>query len=253
MNAKSSMDAMPLEQERKRERAGEHVLFNARTRSKLAKQGGDALSDLAHRDVDRVGRYPAPAEMGTGGELVPAEPDLRDTVKNPDYVTVDASRDRLALASGAGVLELALDASDTIDPKNSLEKMLAHQMAVLHRQMMRLSTRMEDLSIVRSDGFQQRNVEVCRLAGTVARLALAYQSGFLDVPAAARSLRSSMCMSVTVARRLLRQRSGARVVGGDTEPGRGDRGMANGPHALSLSARLELMWWTAPAPGDESP
>ena len=74
---------------------------------------------------------------------------------------------------------MALDASDTIDPKNSLEKMLAHQMAVLHRQMMRLSTRMEDLSIVRSEGFQQRNVEVCRLAGTVARLALAYQSGFL--------------------------------------------------------------------------
>jgi hypothetical protein len=157
MNAKSSADTMPLVREPKRERAGEHILFNARTRSKLAKQGGDALSDLAQRDVDRVGRYPVPAEMGTGGELVPAEPDLRDTVKNPDYVTVDASRDRLALASGAGVLEMALDASDTIDPKNSLEKMLVHQMAVLHRQIMRLSTRMEDLSIVRSDGFQQRN------------------------------------------------------------------------------------------------
>ena len=42
-----------------------------------------------------------------------------------------------------------------------------------------LSTRMEDLSIVRSDGFQQRNVEVCRLGGTVARLAVAYQAGFL--------------------------------------------------------------------------
>jgi hypothetical protein len=168
MNAKSSANTMPLVQEHRRERAGENILFNARTRSKLAKQGGDALSDLAQRDVDRAGRYPVPAEIGTGGELVPGEPDLRDTVKNPDYVTVDASRDRLALASGAGVLELALDASDTIDPKNSLEKMLAHQMAVLHRQMMRLSTRMEDLSVVRSDGFQQRNVEVCRLAGTVA-------------------------------------------------------------------------------------
>ena len=179
MNAKSSANTMPLEQERKREGAGEHVLFNARTPSKLAKQGGDALSDIAHGDVDRIGRYPVPAEMGTGGELVPAEPDLRDTVTNPDYVTVDASRDRLALASGAGVLEMELDASDTIDSKNSLEKMLVHQMAVLHRQIMRLSTRMEDLSIVRSDGFQQRNVEVCRLGGTVARLVVAYQAGFL--------------------------------------------------------------------------
>jgi hypothetical protein len=111
--------------------------------------------------------------------FVPTEPELRDTVKNPDYITVDASRDRLALASGAGVLEMALDASDTIDPKNSLEKMLVHQMAVLHRHIMRLSTRMEDLSIVRSEGYQQRNVEVCHLNGTVARLAIAYQSGLL--------------------------------------------------------------------------
>ena len=115
MNAKSSANTMPLVREHRRERAGENILFNARTRSKLAKQGEDALSDLAQRDVDRAGRYPVRAEIGTGGELVPAEPDLRDTVKNPDYVTVDASRDRLALASGAGVLEMALDASDTIE------------------------------------------------------------------------------------------------------------------------------------------
>jgi hypothetical protein len=87
MNAKSSANTMPLVREHKRERAGENILFNARTRSKIAKQGGDALSDLAQRDVDRTGRYPVRAEIGTGGELVPAEPDLRDTVKNPDYVT----------------------------------------------------------------------------------------------------------------------------------------------------------------------
>lgn len=94
MNAKSSANTMPLVREHKRERAGENILFNARTRAQVAKQGGDALSDLAQRDVDRTGRYPGPAEIGTGGELVPGEPDLRDTVKNPDYVTVDASRDR---------------------------------------------------------------------------------------------------------------------------------------------------------------
>jgi hypothetical protein len=82
--------------------------------------------------------------MGTGGELVPEDPELRDTVTNPDYVTVDASRDRLALANLAGVLELALDASDTVPPQNSLEKMLAHQLAVLHRQMMKLAARVDD-------------------------------------------------------------------------------------------------------------
>ena len=142
MTAKSSTNMMPVQRER--DRAGQHLLFMAGVRSKLAKKGGDALSDLAHGDVERDGRYPAPAEIGTGGELVPSAPELRDTVTNPDYVAVDASRDRLALANLAGVLELALDASDTVAPKNSLEKMLVHQLAVLHRQMMKLAARMDD-------------------------------------------------------------------------------------------------------------
>ena len=112
MTAKSSTNMMPVQRER--ERAGEHLLFMAGVRSKLAKRGGNALSDLTHGDVERDGRYPASAEIGTDGELVPADPELRDTVTNPGYVTLDASRDRLALANLAGVLELALDASDTV-------------------------------------------------------------------------------------------------------------------------------------------
>ena len=168
---------MPAQREHRR--AGEHVLFMAGIRSELSKKGGDALSDLEQGDVDRVGRYPAPAEIGTGGELVPTDPGLRDTVTNPDYVTVDASRDRLALANRAGALELALDASDTVDPKNSLEKMLVHQMAVLHRQTMKLAARMDDFSLLPLEGLQQRSVELCRLGATVARLAAAYQSALL--------------------------------------------------------------------------
>jgi len=175
--SKSEVQAVPFGHGR--EPAGEHVLFMAGIRSKLAKNGGDALSDLEQGDVDRTGRYPAPAEIGTGGELVPTDPGLRDTVTNPDYVTVDASRDRLALANRAGALELALDASDTADPKNSLEKMLVHQMAVLHRQTMKLAARMDDFSLLPLEGLQQRSVEVCRLGATVARLAAAYQSALL--------------------------------------------------------------------------
>jgi hypothetical protein len=55
-----------------------------------------------------------------------------DTVADPDYVTAEASRDRLGLANQAGSLSLALDAADTIQAQDSLEKMLVHQMAVLH-------------------------------------------------------------------------------------------------------------------------
>ena len=178
MTAKSSTNTMAVQRER--ERAGEHLLFMAGVRSKLAKRGGDALSDLTHGDVERDGRYPASAEIGTGGELVPADPELRDTVTNPGYVTLDASRDRLALANLAGVLELALDASDTVAPKNSLEKMLVHQMAVLHRQTMKLSVLMDDLSLrLPLEGLQHRTEEVFRLGLAVARLAAAYQSGLL--------------------------------------------------------------------------
>ena len=172
---------MPVQRER--DRAGQHLLFQAGVRSKLAKKGGDALSDLANRDIERDGRYPAAAEIGTGGELVPHAPELpklRDTVTNPDYVAVDASRDRLALAHLAGVLELALDASDTVVPKNSLEKMLVHQMAVLHRQTMKLSALMDDLSSrLPHEGVQLRIDELCRLGASIPRLAAAYQSGLL--------------------------------------------------------------------------
>jgi hypothetical protein len=134
-------------------------------------------------------RHPAPArlaEVGMGGELVPTTQDeLLDTVTNPDYVTVDASRDRLNLADLAGVLELALDTSDTIGAKNSLEKMLAHQMAVLHRSIMKLTIRMEEMQLPlpfprRGESQErERNQEICRLAGSVARLTASYQSGLL--------------------------------------------------------------------------
>ena len=79
-------------------------------------------------------------EIGAGSELIDREKvgsHLVDTVAHPDYVTAEASRDRLALASEAGSLSLALDAADTIQAQDSLEKMLIHQMAVLHCGMMR--------------------------------------------------------------------------------------------------------------------
>jgi hypothetical protein len=65
--------------------------------------------------------------------------------------------------NSADRLELALDASDTIGANNSLEKMMVHQMAVLHRQIMKLTARMDDMQLppfywtvpgVEHDGFR---------------------------------------------------------------------------------------------------
>jgi len=50
-------------------------------------------------------------------------------IENPDHVAAGASRERLELADAAGALVVALDAADTIEARDSLEKMAVHQMA----------------------------------------------------------------------------------------------------------------------------
>lgn len=70
------------------------------------------------------------------GEAIPPEGDhpLRDTLTVPDLASAEASfeRSRLLLASGPNVAAMGIDASDTIQARNSLEKMLAHQLAATH-------------------------------------------------------------------------------------------------------------------------
>jgi hypothetical protein len=126
-------------------------------------------------------------EIGAGGELIDRESvgsHLFDTVAHPDYVTAEASRDRLGLASQAGSLSLALDAADT-QAQDSLEKMLVHQMAVLHYGMMRATARMnEELdAAARGDPNKREaaNVRACRLAGAISRMSATYQQGLLTL------------------------------------------------------------------------
>jgi hypothetical protein len=131
----------------------------------------------------RVLHYRLPlalAEIGVGAELVPPENeylrhsvDLKNTVRDPDYVTARASQERLELAEGANALDAALDAADTINLQNSV---LAHQMAVLHRAVMKLAQRFDEQvdrlhGTIDRDAFQRFNVEMCRTAGTLARMA----------------------------------------------------------------------------------
>jgi hypothetical protein len=166
-----------------RERAGENVIFGARLRSRIAKEKGDAFGDLDCRDSDGAGRHLLPASqalVGVGGELVPAETKLRDTVQMPDAVTADASLDRLKQLEWAGALEAGLDVADTIEAEDSLEKMLAHQMAVLHKLTMSMASRYQDMQHTYSEfSAQQRNVEQCRVVTTIARLSSAFQQGIV--------------------------------------------------------------------------
>src|SRR5438105_2622556 len=138
----------PGEEERGRLKAGDSVLAAAGMRVTARYSG--AADDLRLADEmlaqARTKQLPSTrTEIGAGGELIDREKvgsHLVDTVAHPDYVTAEASSDRLALASQAGALSLALDAADTIQAQDGLEKMLVHQMAVLHYGMMRATARM---------------------------------------------------------------------------------------------------------------
>ncbi len=143
---------------------------------------------------------PTRTEIGAGGELIDREnrgDPIVDTVAHPDYVTAEASRDRLALANEAGSLSLALDAADTIQAQDGLEKMLVHQMAVLHYGMMRAAARMnEELDAAgvidpkhaadvidpsKREAAEAANVRACRLAGAISRMSATYQQGLLTL------------------------------------------------------------------------
>jgi hypothetical protein len=132
-------------------------------------------------------------QVGNGAELVPIgadagqKPGLVETVRtNPDLVTARASLDRLSLAAGTGALDLAVDAAETIQAKNSLEKALAHQMAAAHSLAMKFIAKAEhQLGQVSTwndvPRQQMASIEAARLAGTATRLMDIYQRAMLTL------------------------------------------------------------------------
>jgi hypothetical protein len=126
-------------------------------------------------------------EIGAGGELIPHSEagqladDFRSTVQKPDYVTAAASRNRLDQANKAGVLEAALDAVDTTQARNSLEQMLAHQLAAAHNSAMQLTAQLnrqiERMNVLHDDKRQAANVEAARTVNAMIRLMQTFQQG----------------------------------------------------------------------------
>ncbi len=120
--------------EKPKNEAGQMMLAAARIKAEATAQhypSGDLA--FAERIEARVRTKELPSsrtEIGAGRELINREmvPSLVDTVEQPDYVAADASRHRLELADKANALEIALDAADSSNAKDSLEKMLVHEM-----------------------------------------------------------------------------------------------------------------------------
>jgi hypothetical protein len=94
-----------------------------------------------------------------------------ETLEHPNTVTVAASSSRMTAADGVGVLEPAVDAAQAVQARNSIEKMLAHQLAAAHHTAMRLAAA--------STGERLQPVDVVRLTNAAARMMDVYQNGCL--------------------------------------------------------------------------
>jgi len=138
--------------EDKKLRPGQAILGAARIRAETAVsnmvRNGDPLAPMlreradhweaaAHQPTDSRNR-----EAGVGGELVSYNHrGLVDTVRSPTLVTETATRDRLELADNVRVLEMTLDVAETIQAENSIERMMAAQIAGLHKICMKMAQR----------------------------------------------------------------------------------------------------------------
>ena len=125
--------------------------------------------------------------VSCGEVLLAQDGFLRDTLATPGQAALDASADRLDLISAMGVeiAAMALDASDTIQASNSLEKMLAHQLAALHHASMRYMGKA---------ALEQDQIHEVRMVNLSIRSMETFQRGLLTL----KSLRSKGEQRITV-------------------------------------------------------
>jgi hypothetical protein len=137
-------------------------------------------ADLARKEAEAM-LQPTGELVSGAGEMIHVDPEdqslslevFADTLENPTLIAVDASHQRIQAAAEAGVLELSTDAAQSAGAKNSLEKMLCHQMAAAHHAMMRLIKLAIEDEVPRA--------EVVRLTNGAARLSDVYQKGLLTL------------------------------------------------------------------------
>lgn len=145
------------------------------------------------------------------GEAVPARRSrLADTLRLPDVAALDASAHRLTLLDRMGndCAAMALDAAASIKAENSLEKMLAHQLAVAHK---------TALEITDKATFMRDVVEKARLLNLACRMMETFQRGLLTL----QRLRSNGEQKITV--QYVTVADGGQAIVGDVKVGDGKK------------------------------
>lgn len=116
-------------------------------------------------------------QKGSGGEIVPPYAlglgGLELALKEPDLLDAEVTIKRTDLAEKAGVFEMAIEASESVKAKNSIQRMQAHQLALAHKYAMEL---MADASKQRDPIFKVKLMNCsARLMETYSKGALALQ------------------------------------------------------------------------------
>jgi hypothetical protein len=185
----------------------------ANTQRGIARLADSGAAFIHHREVERLDQEAAelltvtePFELSMG-EVVPEGGEvkqalIRDTLDSPTQCALDASvaRTDLLLQESGDVTALAIDAADSIGAGNSLEKMLAHQMALVHQAgfeiMAKANVLMQQVGNSGYDIERQRfaSVEAARLFNTGARMFQTYQQAMLTF----QKIRTGGAQTVTV-------------------------------------------------------
>ena len=144
-------------------------------------------AEAARKEADRLLTPPKDLIGSAETELVPAiepgeaSPAIRlsmvCTLADPNTIAVDASEQRAMAATRVGVLSPAMDAIVTANAKNSIEKMLCHQLAAVHDAGMELLIRVRETALMG----QLPVAEIVRLTNGAARLFDTYQTGCLTL------------------------------------------------------------------------
>jgi hypothetical protein len=223
-------DARPMPEVETKSRQAARARRNAGIERRLARHAGLGAADQL-AEAERFETIAAALMKPTGaptvksGEVV-AAPDeagpaseIADTLRNPDQAAIDASvkRTELLLTPAADLVALAVDAAASFKADNSLEKMLAHQLAVIHVLAMKTGTRaleFEKRQGAYGEGFAQADsVELGRLSNAMSRLSSTFQEGLLTM----QRLRSGSSQTVTV--RHITVQAGAQAVIGNVKAG----------------------------------
>jgi hypothetical protein len=128
--AKQAIESLRYEHERttaKRMRAAGSIELAAEYEADASWHGSQAVA------IRRHGNRLAQTTPVIQGEALPKSGYLRDTLSDPDLVSVESSYTRGRLLQSNDAVALGVDVANTAGADNTHEKLLAHQIAVAHK------------------------------------------------------------------------------------------------------------------------